>query len=147
MERGGNYKVSPKSKEERVHELVEVFSGNGFPVLTSGYEEDDNNQFWLITPDIQVTFLINENDVVLAFRATTKPDVAAKIVLILSNLNYNVYISDVFYISSNGFYVGDEAYKAAEEDQIRIIMNEVNKQLMYLQILAATPTQPKSACC
>lgn len=135
------------SKEERVHELIEVFSDNGFPVLASGYEDDDNNQFWLITPDIQVTFLINENDVVLAFRATIKPDVAAKIVLILSNLNYNVYISDVFYVSPSGFYLGDEAYEAAEEDQVKMIMTEVNKQLIYSQILAATPTQPKDLCC
>jgi len=134
-------------KEKRVQELVEVFSDNGFLVLASGYEEDDNNQFWLISPDIQVTFLVNENDVVLAFRATTKPDKAAKIVLILSNLKYNVYISDVFHISGNDFYLGNEAYEAAEKDQMRMIMDEMNKQMFYSQILAATPMQPKDLYC
>ena len=57
-------------------------------------------------------------------------------------------MSDVFYISStNDFYIGDEAYKAAEEDQVKTIASEVSKQLIYSQILATIPTQPKHLCC
>ena len=135
------------SKEDYVHKLIEVFSDNECPVLTSGYEEGSNNQFWLITPDAQVTYLIDENDVIISFKATIKPDVAAKIVLILSNLNYNVYISDVFYVSpNNGFYIGDKAYETAKKDQVEAILSEVNKQLIYSQILAATPIS-KTFCC
>lgn len=136
------------SKEDHIHDLLEVFSNISSSVLASGYEENDDNQFWLITSDVQVTFLINKNDVILSFKATTKPDVVAKIILVLSNMNYNVYMSDVFYISSsNDFYIGDEAYKAAEEDQVKTIASEVSKQLIYSQILATIPTQPKHLCC
>ena len=66
------------SKEDHTHDLLEVFSNISSSVLASGYEEEDDNQFWLITSDAQVTFLINENDVILSFKATTKPDVVAK---------------------------------------------------------------------
>lgn len=135
-------------KQHVMHELKEVLTSQNVEVLACGYEKDDNNQFWVITPEAHLTLLVKEKDVVIAFKATTKPDVAAKMIVILSNMKYNVYVSDTFYVSPSGFFIGEDAYKAAEEEQAKAIMSELTKQVLYLRLLTEIPDEPpRSAWC
>ena len=81
---------------------------------------------------------LEENSIGLSIQATTKPERAATLALIVNEIGVEVHIMEAFiYDENKQFIAGDKAYELIKSANHLKIKTEVEREEIYKQILAS----------
>lgn len=105
--------------------------------IVSSYKIDKTNESMIITDDMILAVNEDTNNVAIAFEATTKPDVVAKRIVILSEVEgpSGVCIMDSYVFENNQLVTGDKALQIAYKRLGREAINEFLKTQVYNGII------------
>jgi hypothetical protein len=130
----------PHSPDPSTSVLSEKFKEKLFEFnfgIISGYCIDKTKEYMIITDDMILAVNDRENTVAVAFEATTPPDVVAKRMLILKEVEGTETISvmESFVFENNHLVTGDDAVAIAKKRLGREAINEFLKSQVYMDII------------
>ena len=102
------------------------------------YQIENSNEFTFYLKE-GILFVDNEKETInISFQVTTKPDMAAKITLVLNEVSCKrIAIMDSFIFNNKNEYItGNEAYNLVEKVKQQKIEKEVQQEYIYTEILA-----------
>ena len=105
--------------------------------IISGYSIDKTKEYMIITDDMILAVNDQDNTVSIAFEATTQPDIVAKRMIILSEVEgtHNMSIMESFVFEKNQLVTGEDATIIAKKRLGRDVVNEFLKSQVYTEII------------
>lgn len=105
--------------------------------IVSSYKIDNSDDLMIITDDMIIAVNDKTKTTAIAFEATTRPDVAAKRMLILKEVEEasQICIMESYIFENNQLVTGDKAIEIANQRLGREAINEFMKKQVYNEII------------
>lgn len=104
--------------------------------IYSDYKLEDEDVHVYITEKMILYVDLNENFIDVAFQATTRPEVAARLLLIVGELPYELSIMESFIFDEDGTCIeGEKAYDLIESSKSYTYYKQFERQMEYTDIL------------
>ncbi len=125
--------VSSTSLSEKFKEKLFEFN---FGII-SGYCIDKTEEYMIITDDMILAVNDGNNTVAIAFEATTPPDVVAKRMIILKEVEgtESISVMESYVFENNVLVTGNDAIAIAKKRLGREAINEFLKSQVYMDIM------------
>jgi hypothetical protein len=109
----------------------------GLTILSDYKLQEGENEYVFIIKEVVIFIREKEKSIGLSFQATTKPERAATLTLIISELRKcTIFVMESFiFDGDHKFISGDNAYKLIKDTAIEVAKNEITKEQMYNRIL------------
>jgi hypothetical protein len=105
--------------------------------IISSYKIDDSDDCMIITDDMIVAVNDKKKTTAIAFEATTRPDIAAKRMLMLGEIQdfSEVVVMESYVFENNQLVTGQKAIEIAHKRMGREVVNEFVKKQVYFDIM------------
>jgi len=108
----------------------------GLKIFTDYPSKERCNEHIFYVEEMILFASTKEENLAVSFQATIKPDKAANLALILSEINRDVDVMESFIFNANNECIlGDKAFKLIEKTKIEKISNELIQNQFYTQML------------
>lgn len=123
--------------ESEISDLIKekLFEFN-FGIISS-YKIDKTDDLMIITDDMIIAVNDKTKTTAISFEATTRPDVVAKRMLILKEVEQasDICVMESYVFENNKLVTGDEALKIAHSRLGREAINDFMKKQIYNEII------------
>lgn len=107
----------------------------GIQVYNS-YKLANENEYVFYIEDAILFVNIDENSIGISLQATTKPDRAASLALMINEIGYTIYIMEPFIFDEKKEFVsGKKAFELITQTQRDQIIEEIAKHQYYIRML------------
>lgn len=121
--------------DKDVKKVKKKLNSYGIKIINE-YEIEDSTEYVIYTEDMVLFVDTEKHSIGLSMQATTKPEKAASLALIVNETKLEVMIMDAFIFSKDNKYIsGKDAYKLISESKIAKITSEINKKHLYTDLL------------
>jgi len=107
-------------------------------VVYSAYElkESKGNEYVFVIEEAIILVRKKEDNLGISFQATTKPERAATLALIIKEIGNAVFILEGFIFNKNSEFIsGEKAYQLVSETKKEKAKKELEQEYLYKQIL------------
>jgi hypothetical protein len=105
--------------------------------IKASYKVEETNEFMIITDEMIIAVDENKSLVSCAFEATTKPDLVAKLTLLLAEIEdiKQVAVMESYVFENDHLVVGEQAFEIARRRLGNEVINEFVKKQVYNDII------------